>query len=316
MLVKTYHYVEGEQQWLYDEENNRYYRRAFHIDLRSGKKGPRGYEFRHFKEIGKSINLSSNMVQKISSNMFDTDSRQSSIDYIYSMINRESIRAQIRSMLNDNIAYAIVKLQQLKAIVVDDAGNITSNRYLPSDLIKKYIYDKQSVNVNELSGNDYYIAIGSAVIQGMSDISEFEKLCHGDIAYHKNIDGVTKRYSGIVSTTSLTSEKGTMRNAFDEEDRLFDSSTYNSVTLNTTMVVNQAKYKGEAYRALGLSEDMIKIYLEDNNIKVSIDTSDVLDANGNIKDNYRKAKLINRLLQFRDEKRLKVMINGEPMSDA
>ena len=316
LLVKTYHYVEGEQQWLYDEENNRYYRRAFHIDLRSGKKGPRGYEFRHFKEIGKSINLSSNMVQKISSNMFDTDSRQSSIDYIYSMINRESIRAQIRSMLNDNIAYAIVKLQQLKAIVVDDAGNITSNRYLPSDLIKKYIYDKQSVNVNELSGNDYYIAIGSAVIQGMSDISEFEKLCHGDIAYHKNIDGVTKRYSGIVSTTSLTSEKGTMRNAFDEEDRLFDSSTYNSVTLNTTMVVNQAKYKGEAYRALGLSEDMIKIYLEDNNIKVSIDTSDVLDANGNIKDNYRKAKLINRLLQFREERRLKVMINGEPMSDA
>ena len=150
----------------------------------------------------------------------------------------------------------------------------------------------------------------------MSDISEFEKLCHGDIAYHKNIDGVTKRYSGIVSTTSLTSEKGTMRNAFDEEDRLFDSNTYNSVTLNTTMVVNQAKYKGEAYRALGLPENMVKIYLEDNNIKVNIDTSDVLDADGNIKDNYRKAKLINRLLQFREERRLKVMINGEPMSDA
>jgi hypothetical protein len=301
---------------LYDEVNDRYYRRAFHIDLRSGKKGPRGYEFRHFKDIGKSINLSSNMVQKISSNMFDTDSRQSSIDYVYDMINRESIRKQIRSMLNDNIAYAIVKLQQLKAIIVDDAGNITSNRYLPSDLIKKYIYGKQSANVNELSGNDYYRAIGSAVIQGMSDISEFEKLCHGDIAYHKNIDGVTKRYSGIVSTTSLTSEKGTMRNVFDEEDRLFDSNTYNSVTLNTTMVVNQAKYKGEAYRALGLSENMVKIYLEDNNIKVNIDTSDVLDADGNIKDNYRKAKLINRLLQFREERRLKVMINGEPMSDA
>jgi hypothetical protein len=301
---------------LYDEVNDRYCRRAFHIDLRSGKKGPRGYEFRHFKDIGKSINLSSNMVQKISSNMFDTDSRQSSIDYVYDMINRESIRKQIRSMLNDNIAYAIVKLQQLKAIIVDDAGNITSNRYLPSDLIKKYIYGKQSVNINELSGNDYYRAIGSAVIQGMSDISEFEKLCHGDIAYHKNIDGVTKRYSGIVSTTSLTSEKGTIRNAFDEEDRLFDSNTYNSVTLNTTMVVNQAKYKGEAYRALGLSDDMIKIYLEDNNIKVNIDTSDVLDDNGNIKDSYRKAKLISRLLQFREERRLKVMINGEPMSDA
>lgn len=316
LLVKTYHYVEGEQQWLYDEVNDRYYRRAFHIDLRSGKKGPRGYEFRHFKDIGKTINLSSNMVQKISSNMFYTDSRQSSIDYVYNMINRESIRKQIRSMLNDNIAYAIVKLQQLKAIIVDDAGNITSNRYLPSDLIKKYIYGKQSANVNELSGNDYYRAIGSAVIQGMSDISEFEKLCHGDIAYHKNIDGVTKRYSGIVSTTSLTSEKGTMRNAFDEEDRLFDSNTYNSVTLNTTMVVNQAKYKGEAYRALGLPENMVKIYLEDNNIKVNIDTSDVLDADGNIKDNYRKAKLINRLLQFREERRLKVMINGEPMSDA
>ncbi|MED9948628.1 MAG: hypothetical protein U0J50_10295 [Peptacetobacter hiranonis] len=301
---------------MYDEVNDRYYRRAFHIDLRSGKKGPRGYEFRHFKDIGKSINLSSNMVQKISSNMFDTDSRQSSIDYVYDMINRESIRKQIRSMLNDNIAYAIVKLQQLKAIIVDDAGNITSNRYLPSDLIKKYIYGKQSVNINELSGNDYYRAIGSAVIQGMSDISEFEKLCHGDIAYHKNIDGVTKRYSGIVSTTSLTSEKGTIRNAFDEEDRLFDSNTYNSVTLNTTMVVNQAKYKGEAYRALGLSENMVKIYLEDNNIKVNIDTSDVLDDNGNIKDSYRKAKLISRLLQFREERRLKVMINGEPMSDA
>lgn len=68
--------------------------------------------------------------------MFDTDSRQSSIDYVYNMINRESIRKQIRSMLNDNIAYAIVKLQQLKAIIVDDVGNITSNRYLPSDLIK------------------------------------------------------------------------------------------------------------------------------------------------------------------------------------
>lgn len=316
LLVKTYHYVEGEQQWLYDEVNDRYYRRAFHIDLRSGKKGPRGYEFRHFKDIGKSINLSPNIVQRISSNMFYTDSRQGSIDFVYNMVNRESIRKQIRSMLNDNIAYAIVKLQQLKAIIVDDAGNITSNRYLPSDLIKKYIYGKQSANVNELSGNDYYRAIGSAVIQGMSDISEFEKLCHGDIAYHKNIDGVTKRYSGIVSTTSLTSEKGTMRNAFDEEDRLFDSDTYNSVTLNTTMVVNQAKYKGEAYRALGLPENMVKIYLEDNNIKVNIDTSDVLDADGNIKDNYRKAKLINRLLQFREERRLKVMINGEPMSDA
>lgn len=316
LLVKTYHYVEGEQQWSYDEVNDRYYRRAFHIDLRSGKKGPRGYEFRHFKDIGKSINLSSNVVQKISSNVFDTDSRQSSIDYVYNMINRESIRKQIRSMLNDNIAYAIVKLQQLKTIIVDDAGNITSNRYLPSDLIKKYIYGKQSANVNELSGNDYYRAIGSAVIQGMSDISEFEKLCYGDIAYHKDIDAVTKRYSGIVSTTSLTSEKGTMRNAFDEEDRLFDSNTYNSVTLNTTMVVNQAKYKGEAYRALGLPENVVKIYLEDNDIKVNIDTSDVLDADGNIKDNYRKAKLINRLLQFREERRLKVMINGEPMSDA
>ncbi|MBP9518845.1 MAG: hypothetical protein KBE50_05955, partial [Fervidobacterium sp.] len=66
--------------------------------------------------------------------------------------------------------------------------------------------------------------------------------------------GVTKRYSGIVSTTSLTSEKGTMRNVFDEEDRLVDSNTYNSVTLNTTMVVNQGKYKGETYRALGLFE--------------------------------------------------------------
>ena len=82
------------------------------------------------------------------------------------------------------------------------------------------------------------------------------------------------------------------------------------------MVVNQAKYKGEAYRALGLSDDMVKIYLEDNNIKVNIDTSDVLDDNGNIKDSYRKAKLISRLLQFREERRLKVMINGEPMSDA
>lgn len=68
--------------------------------------------------------------------MFYTDSRQSSIDYVYNMVNRESIRKQIRSMLNDNIAYAIVKLQQLKAIIVDDAGNIKSNRYLPSDLIK------------------------------------------------------------------------------------------------------------------------------------------------------------------------------------
>jgi hypothetical protein len=67
-----------------------------------------------------------------------------------------------------------VQVHTKLSTVLDDAGNITSNRYLPSDLIKKYIYGKQSVNINELSGNDYYRAIGSAVIQGMSDISEFE----------------------------------------------------------------------------------------------------------------------------------------------
>ena len=86
----------------------------------------------------------------------------------------------------------------------------------------------------------------------MSDNIEFEKLVSGDIGYHKNIDSVNKRYSGIVSTYQITAERGTMPSAYDTEDRLLNSPTYRTIELNTSKVANYAKFVGDMRNALGV----------------------------------------------------------------
>lgn len=316
LLVKTYHYASTNTQYLIDEKNDRIVKRAFHIDLREGK----GYKFRHYGNIMKDFKFDNQLVESLSSDVFSTDSREQAKNKAYKLADTGKTRVAVAQMLQDNIFAALSKFSQLRGIYVETDGNILG-RYLPQDVIKKYLYGKESANIGELKSFDYFRAIGGATVQAMSDIAEFEKLCHGDIAYHKNIDGVTKRYSGIVSTTSLTSNKSTMINEFADEDRLYNAETYNAVALNTTIVANKAKYYGEAQRTLGVSPDKVNIKLTPNKkgkleISVDIDTSDMIDNQGNIKQEYTKAALISRLLKFREQRRLKVMLGDTPMNDS
>ena len=67
MLVKQYHFKEGPATFSTDKNNNRIVRRVFHIDLRKGT----GYEFRHFKKLGKLIKLQQEDIDAMSENVLN-----------------------------------------------------------------------------------------------------------------------------------------------------------------------------------------------------------------------------------------------------
>ena len=73
-MTKVKHFKEGGT--VFKEVNGRTVRRVFHIDLRKG----RGYEFRHFANIGKNIKLNQEQINQLTENMGQShESRQNAI---------------------------------------------------------------------------------------------------------------------------------------------------------------------------------------------------------------------------------------------
>jgi hypothetical protein len=111
----------------------------------------------------------------------------------------------VDNMLRRNIHESFEALGKMGAIAYGEKG--LTNLYLPENAVKSYLGKTDQKYIDETMLHN---AIGSATIQFMSDMIEFEKVCSGDKAYHKDETARGKRYSGVVSTTSITSERGTI----------------------------------------------------------------------------------------------------------
>jgi hypothetical protein len=250
------------------------------------------------------------LIQKLSGDLWSNENgefdRTVSAKLAMDTLNKPRVRAYMNQVLDDNAEVAIKKLKELGAIKVDDTTGEVFNLYLPEDAMKRYLGITSSTKLNS---DNIRMAIKGAIIQGMSDMVEFEKIVFGDNAFHKNIDAVTKRYSGLPSTVSITAAQGSIRSAFEVEDRLFDSPTYNTVALNTTKITNTAKYDGELTREVGIKGATYGI--KDGELSVQINPEDLLDSEGNIKAELKTKPLVKRFLHLRDTNRTIAMKNGK-----
>ena len=95
-LTKVKHFKEGGT--VFTEVNGRTVRRVFHIDLRKG----RGYEFRHFPNIGKKIKIDQELVDRLTENMGQPhEARQGAIQLAREIAGR--YRDDVRKSINRNI---------------------------------------------------------------------------------------------------------------------------------------------------------------------------------------------------------------------
>lgn len=323
LLVKTYHFVDGDAEFI--QFNEKFImRRAFHIDLTKGS----GYKFRHFAHLASNFNLTESQINSMSSNSLTDNPRDVDAEKALALAKR--YRGAIVRMLNSNIAATINKMIEAGIIIGPDVNIETGqvdaaqlvNKYLPKDVLYKYLHNTNNVpkTVN-FTGQQIYNAIGFFTVQDMSDNIEFEKLVSGDIGYHKNIDSVNKRYSGIVSTYQITAERGTMPSAYDTEDRLLNSPTYRTIELNTSKVANYAKFVGDMRNALGV-DIVVDIHqkVEDGKKKdevvANVNERLLLDENGNFTEQAKKGSLIQRYIDHRNAgRRYGLDKNGNPLSD-
>lgn len=313
-LVQQYHYTSSKEEYVIDEKNNRIAKRVFHIDLTKGT----GYKFRHFKSLQDKIKLTDNQIEDMSKDVFTENSRDGSSQLAYQIARKYT--GTVTKMLNQNILATIDRFIEL-GIIYGNRPNIEngsvdiksiSNRFLPQNLLLNW-NGKLNNKKRTATSDDIYKSIGYFTLIGMSDVIEFEKIVSGDIGFHKNITSVNKRYSGITSTIQITSEKGTIQNEFDTEDRLYDSPTFNTVTFNTTEVVGIQKFKDDMKNVLGA--DVIGdmdlesiIQLLDPKAKRNLNTSELI-KDGKFTSVAEKSPLISRYIQN------KRVVNGVTLTD-
>ena len=308
-LVSVYHFKSGAPEVIFNEDGHIAIRK-FHIDLTSSV----GTQFRHFKEIGKKIAKDvdfDKLSEQISQDMHGDGDRSDAIRIVENIA--KNYTDDVQKALRDNIEITIKDLMS-KDIVFENAEGLT-NVSLPENLIKSAL----SVKNREINSNDLYRAISLFTVQNMSDMIEFEKLISGDIGFHKNITSVNKRYSGLVSTEDMTSDKSTLQSEWDE-DHLFDSETFTSLTLNTTTVVNKQVYIGDMYRALGeyiVDYDQANggFYAKDGSIEAVLDYKRLLDENGNLKETVKNSMIGKQFITLREKKLPRFMNGSEPISD-
>lgn len=319
MLVKQYHFKEGPAAFSMDENNNRIVRRIFHVDLRKGT----GYEFRHFKKLGKLIKLHQEDIDAMSENVLNPGdnaiNRKTGIkiaEQIASMYEKELteiLRQNIAVTVNKFIALDIIRGNKPNVLSGSVDVNSLTNRYIPLNTINRMLGMDENARP-AISGNMLYRVLANYTINSMIDLVEFEKIVTGDTGYHKDITSVNKRYSGPVSTTQITAEVGVIRNAL-EEDRLYDSPTYNTITVNTSLVVNNRKFEGDMFASLGVN--VVTGYkVEKGTVLPVTDYTMLLDENKNIKEEYRKAPLVSRYLDHLKKGRTSAMnADGTPMTE-
>lgn len=319
MLVKQYHFKEGPATFFTDENNNRMVRRVFHIDLRKGT----GYEFRHFKKLGKIIKLNQDDIDTISENVLNPGdnaiNRKNGIKIAEQIASKyekeltEILRQNIAVTVNKFIALDIIRGNKPNVLNGSVDVNSLANRYIPLNVINRMLGMDENARP-AISGNMLYRVLANYTINSMIDLVEFEKIVTGDTGYHKDITSVNKRYSGPVSTTQITAEVGVIRSAL-EEDRLYDSPTYNTVTVNTSLVVNNRKFEGDMFASLGVN--VVTGYtVEKGTILPITDHTILLDENKKIKEEYRNATLVSRYLDHLDKGRTSAMnADGTPMTE-
>lgn len=323
MLVKQYHFTQGAPTIVtkHGKDGDVYFKRAFHIDLRKGS----GYKFRHFGKFADGFKFTDDIINKLSENSMTDNPRTQDARAAYSYANK--YRADIVNMLRQNIGVTINKFLELGLITGDRIDvqnpkipNVLTNRFLPANLISK----------GKIGTDEIYKAVGKFTIQGMSDMIEFEKLVSGDIGYHKNITSVNKRYSGIVSTIQITSDESTILNQLNE-DRLYNSPIFRTVTVNTSKITNTTKFRGDIINALGIDavsrfvvkkDDEKELELKDNEIApiTDIDVIPVIDidaffdSDGNLYPQAKNSPLISRYLDSRDNLRTAFYKNKKQLS--
>lgn len=319
MLVKQYHFKEGPATFSMDENNNRIVRRVFHIDLRKGS----GYEFRHFKKLGKLIRLYQEDIDAISENVLNPGdnavNRKAGIKIAEQIASRyekeltEILRQNIAVTVNKFIALDIIRGNRPDVLSGSVDVNSLTNRYIPLNTINRMLGMDENARPT-ISGNMLYRVLANYTINSMIDLVEFEKIVTGDTGYHKDITSVNKRYSGPVSTTQITAEIGVIRNAL-EEDRLYDSPTYNTITVNTSLVVNTRKFEGDMFASLGIN--VVTGYtVKKGTVLPVTDYKMLLDENKNIKEEYRNAPLVSRYLDHLKKGRTSAMnADGTPMTE-
>lgn len=310
LLVKQYHFTSNV--YVNKEKDGSIVRRAFQINLKKGT----GYKLRHFTNIP--IKLSNEDINTMSEKaLADNRDVKQSAQIAYEIANQ--YRNEVADILYKNIAITIDKFINIGIINGNnpsletndvDVASLT-NVFLPKNLLTK----QRALSITgAINGNDIYKSLGVYTLQGMSDMVEFEKLISGDVGYHKNFTSVNKRYSGIVSTYQITANKGTHRNAFTE-DRLFDSETFNTVTLNTSLVMNTTKFEGDMLNVLGVN--VVKGYVVDDG-SVTAETSPelLLNEEGKFTEQAKEAPLVKRYIEHRNNNRKYGLDeNGNPLSD-
>ena len=311
-LTKVKHFKEGGT--VFTEVNGRTVRRVFHIDLRKG----RGYEFRHFPNIGKKIKIDQELVDRLTENMGQShDARQGAIQLAREIAGnyrddvRKSINRNIVATLEAFMKEGLLEMQQgINPLTASVRIADLKNLMIPNNAFNKIAGLSADATAKVTGQLIFNMAAYYTIMDGIG-LMEFEKLVTGDIAELKDITAVNKRYSGPCSTIDLTAEQGYFRNAFSE-DRLMTSKTYNTLTINTSLVVNKEKFRSDLMNVLGV--DIITGFKVKDGIVVPItDASKLLKDGEFIKPN---APLTKDYISHKKEGRsLGLKNNGEPLSN-
>ncbi len=224
-LVVTYHFESTKNEPVYDKQGRVVSFNTSHIDLREGA----GYGHRHF----------TNVAARLSAKGIDFDTLD--------INNPDLLNAIETEVLQPGIADTIKAME---------SRGVSS--LIPTNLVSDYakIYKSSDEYTTEL------LMLATFAIRHMSDMLEYEKLVQGDMAYfgkggkryRKTIDGMTKRYSGPVSTFGLNASKGTRPMSLTADDTydLSNSNVYQSLTIQTTKLIDYDVFEGLVNRSLGL----------------------------------------------------------------
>lgn len=311
-LTKVKHFKEGGT--VFTEVNGRTVRRVFHIDLRKG----RGYEFRHFHNIGKKIKIDQELVDRLTENMGQShEARQGAIQLAREIAGnyrddvRKSINRSIVATLEAFMKEGLLEMQQgINPLTASVRIADLKNLMIPNNAFNKIAGLSADATAKVTGQLIFNMAAYYTIMDGIG-LMEFEKLVTGDIAELKDITAVNKRYSGPCSTIDLTAEQGYFRNAFSE-DRLMTSKTYNTLTINTSLVVNKEKFRSDLMNVLGI--DVITGFeVVDGTVVPITDASKLLKDGEFIKPN---APLTRDYISHKKEGRsLGLKKNGEPLSN-
>ena len=314
-LVKTYHFSDGKPE-VYKDGSGRVVTRSFRIDLTKGN----GYKFRHFSSMMENFHMTDAEYNKLLGPNANKEAEK--IASRYSDDIRKAILNNIGESINRFINDKLINGNRVQLTGRGDMFSQAqlSNTSLPENIIKKYpAFSNLPVpKGSNISSKHVLAAIAQYTVNGMMDMIEFEKLCSGDIAFFKDITAVNKRYSALTSTRKLTSEQGSIYNQFMEEDRLYDSETYNVMTLNTTKVSNDNVFKKYVKQSLGISDALIDILPNEKGTAVTaaIDHTKLLDKDGNFTSAAKKGILVQTYIHHRNSgSSYGVNKNGEKVSD-